>query len=115
VNNASISGLIGSSRGISAYAASKHGITGLTKTTALEYAQAGIRVNAICPGWTHTEMMDRLIQSKPGFERRIAERSPMGRIGAPEEVASVVLWLCSDAASFVTGSNIVVDGGALSR
>ncbi|HEX6122934.1 MAG TPA: SDR family oxidoreductase [Ktedonobacterales bacterium] len=110
VNTASAAGLVGA-QGIPAYAASKHGVVGLTKTAALEVAKQGIRVNAVCPGWIQTPMLGDLGGDNPRFEAGIVRYHPIGRLGAPEEVAAAVLWLCSDAASFVTGANLSVDGG----
>lgn len=108
VNNSSALGLVGGGSG--AYAASKHAVVGLTKTAALEYARDGIRINAVCPGPTATPPLLRLLDD-PERRRRSAERIPMGRLGQPSEIAEAVLWLCSDAASFVTGSAFSVDGG----
>lgn len=111
VNTASLAGLVGAKR-MPAYVASKHGVAGLTKTAALEYAKAGIRINAVCPGIIHTSMVDRMFLSRrPDLEDRLAAVEPMGRLGKPEEVAEAVVWLCSDAASFVTGHTMTVDGG----
>jgi len=112
VNNSSISGVVGSSRGISAYAASKHGVLGLTKCASREYGGKGIRINAVCPGWTRTEMVDRVSDGNPQFEERLKSRGSLGRIGSPEEVAEAVIWLCSDAASYVVGHSMIIDGGA---
>jgi NAD(P)-dependent dehydrogenase (short-subunit alcohol dehydrogenase family) len=112
VNTASVAGLIGS-RGLAAYVASKHGVVGLTKTAALEYAQQGIRVNCVCPGVIQTPMTARAL-SDPALQAQITAR-PMGRVGAPEEVAEAVVWLCSDAASFVTGHTMTVDGGYVAQ
>jgi len=109
VNTASAAGLVGG-RGMSAYVASKHGVVGLTKTAALEYAQQGIRVNCVCPGVIHTPMTERGL-SDPELRARIIAMEPIGRVGTPEEVAEAVVWLCSDAASFVTGHAMTVDGG----
>jgi NAD(P)-dependent dehydrogenase (short-subunit alcohol dehydrogenase family) len=109
VNTASAAGLVGS-RGTAAYVASKHGVVGLTKTAALEYAQQGIRVNCVCPGWIQTPMTARGL-SDPEQKAQIVVREPIGRVGTPEEVAETVVWLCSDAASFVTGHAMSVDGG----
>jgi NAD(P)-dependent dehydrogenase (short-subunit alcohol dehydrogenase family) len=114
VNMSSGYGLVGSSLGVSAYAASKHGIIGLTKCAALECAKAGIRVNAVVPGWIHTPMVDDALQNNRQLEARILDHEPVGRLGRPEEVAEAVVWLCSDAASFVTGHSIIIDGGILS-
>jgi NAD(P)-dependent dehydrogenase (short-subunit alcohol dehydrogenase family) len=113
VNTASAAGLVGT-RGTSAYVASKHGVVGLTKTAALEYAQQGIRVNCVCPGWIHTPMTERGL-SDPERRARIIASAPTGRVGTPEEVAEAVVWLCSDAASFVTGHTMSVDGGVIAR
>ena len=111
VNTASLAGLVGAKR-MPAYVASKHGVAGLTKTAALEYAKSGIRVNAVCPGIIHTSMVDRMfLNRRPDLEDRLAAVEPMGRLGKPEEVAEAVVWLCSDAASFVTGHTMTVDGG----
>jgi NAD(P)-dependent dehydrogenase (short-subunit alcohol dehydrogenase family) len=97
------------------YSASKHGVLGLTKTAALEYAQQGIRVNAVCPGAIDTPMMDETFERFPGFRETLTAYVPMGRMGGPEEVAGAITWLCSDAASFVTGEALTVEGGLLSR
>lgn len=107
VNMASLAGVLAES-GCYAYVASKHGIMGLTKTAAFDYAKAGIRVNAVCPAAIDTPGLKRAPEE---FRRRLREMTPVGRIGTPEEVAAAVLWLCSDAASFVTGTGIVMDGG----
>src|SRR5215813_12096889 len=112
VNTASVAGLIGS-RGLAAYVASKHGVVGLTKTAALEYTQQGIRVNCVCPGVIQTPMTERALRD-PARQAQIAAR-PMGRVGTPEEVAETVMWLCSDAASFVTGHTMTVDGGLVAQ
>jgi NAD(P)-dependent dehydrogenase (short-subunit alcohol dehydrogenase family) len=110
VNTSSTSGLIGSLAGGAAYSASKHGVLGLTKTAALQYAKVGIRINAVCPGSIRTPLSKDLL-SNPGVEAEMKARIPVGRIGTPEEVAEAVVWLCSDAASYVTGHGMVVDGG----
>ncbi len=110
VNTSSGAGLVGSPR-MSAYGASKHGVTGLTKTAAKEYAESGIRVNAVCPGIIDTAMVERLGGSNPESRAKMMTRTPLGRMGTAEEVAEAVVWLCSDAASFITGINIAVDGG----
>jgi NAD(P)-dependent dehydrogenase (short-subunit alcohol dehydrogenase family) len=111
VNTASVAGLVGFPGG-GDYVASKHGVVGLTKTAALDYAKQGIRVNAVCPGpLRSTAMSDRLIAAVPQLDERYEAFAPVGRLGAPEEVAAAVVWLCSDAASFVTGVALPVDGG----
>lgn len=111
VNTASLAGLVGARR-MPAYVASKHGVVGLTRTAALEYAKVGIRVNAVCPGVIHTPMVERaFLQRRPGMQERLAASEPMGRLGTPQEVAEAVVWLASDAASFVTGHAMSVDGG----
>jgi NAD(P)-dependent dehydrogenase (short-subunit alcohol dehydrogenase family) len=115
VNTASIAGLVGAHR-MSAYVASKHAVAGLTKTAALEYAKAGIRVNAVCPGVIRTPMVERLFFSRhPQAEARLTAFKPIGRLGTPEEVAEAVVWLCSDATSFVTGHTLAVDGGIVAQ
>ena len=111
VNTASAAGLVGSRR-LAAYVASKHGVVGLTKAAALEYARDGIRVNAVCPGIIDTPMMDRLIAGRQDdYEATIPTRQPIGRLGTAEEIAESVAWLCSDAASLITGIALSVDGG----
>jgi NAD(P)-dependent dehydrogenase (short-subunit alcohol dehydrogenase family) len=110
VNTASIWGLVGAP-GASAYVASKHGVVGLTRAAALEYAPRGIRINAVNPGTIRTPILDPFIAAMPEFESMMTARHPIGRIGLPEEVAAAVVWLCSDAASFVIGQNLPVDGG----
>ncbi len=114
VNTASVAGLVGFRYG-PAYVASKHGVNGLTRTAALEYAKAGIRVNAVCPGVIRTPMFERGVQKNPGLEERFAAVHPIGRIGQPEEIARAVVWLCSAAASFVTGTQLPVDGGFVAQ
>jgi NAD(P)-dependent dehydrogenase (short-subunit alcohol dehydrogenase family) len=110
VNIASIAGLVGFP-GLPAYVVSKHGIVGLTKTAALEYARQGIRVNAVCPGVIKTAMVDRTTGKDKTVEKKYEDMEPVGRMGQPDEVAEAIIWLCSDAASFVTGQAIAVDGG----
>lgn len=110
VNCASVAGLNGFA-GLPAYVATKHGVVGLTKTAALEYAKQGIRVNAVCPGVIHTAMIDRITGKVKEVEKQFTAMEPVGRMGNPEEVAEAVIWLCSDAASFVTGAALPVDGG----
>jgi NAD(P)-dependent dehydrogenase (short-subunit alcohol dehydrogenase family) len=114
VNCASVAGLVGFTS-IPAYVASKHGVVGLTKTAALEYAAAGIRVNAVCPGVIDTEMVERFTGGQPEATTAMIAMEPIGRMGRPEEVADAVVWLCSDRASFTTGQAIAVDGGFVAR
>lgn len=115
VNCSSLGGLVGGAeRGI--YHAAKHGILGFTKSAALEYAARGIRINAVCPGLIWTPMVEQMVATGQGDALKAMEKSvPMGRGGRPEEIASVVLWLCSEAASYVTGQSISVDGGLIMR
>jgi len=114
VNCASNFGLVGSV-GMPAYSAAKHGVVGLTKTAALENARAGVRVNAVCPGPVHTPLVDRIVATQPEVLQAIEAREPIGRMGRPTEIASSVLWLCSDDASFVTGAILSVDGGYVAQ
>lgn len=113
INNSSIGGLIGFAN-VGAYVASKHGVLGLTKTAALEYASQGIRVNAVCPGVIRTPMIERTEKVNPDMIKAVSEAHPMKRIGQPEEVAEVVLWLCKSA-GFVTGHAMTVDGGYVAQ
>ena len=114
VNTASGAGLIGVA-GMSAYVASKHGVVGLTKTAALEYAKSGIRVNAVCPGLIQTPMVERITNGHPQLGEALVAAEPIGRTGRPEEIAESVVWMCSDAASFVTGHAMSVDGGFVAQ
>jgi NAD(P)-dependent dehydrogenase (short-subunit alcohol dehydrogenase family) len=116
VNTASLAGLIGFPNNI-AYATSKHAVIGITRTAALEYARRGIRVNAVCPAFVHTPMVDSFIAADPlHFSLdRLAGMQPMGRLGTAEEVAAAVVWLCSDAAAFITGIALPLDGGTTAR
>ena len=114
VNCASVAGLVGFG-GIPAYTASKHGVVGLTKVAALDYATSGVRVNAVCPGVIQTAMVDRFTGGSPEAVAAMTAMQPVGRLGRPEEVAALAVWLCSDAASFVTGEAIAVDGGFVAR
>jgi NAD(P)-dependent dehydrogenase (short-subunit alcohol dehydrogenase family) len=112
VNMSSMAGLIGT-KGLGLYTASKHGVLGLTKTAALEYAQRNIRVNAVCPAIIRgTVLVEKLFQESPELGKALEAIHPMGRTGQPEEVAAGVVWLCSDAASFVTGHALNIDGGS---
>jgi len=114
VNMASVAGLVGFS-GLPAYCASKGGVIQLTRAAALEYAKAGIRINAVCPGVIRTPMVDRLLGGQPEAEAGFVAMEPVGRMGTPEEIAAAVVWLCSDAASFVIGHPMVVDGGLVTQ
>jgi NAD(P)-dependent dehydrogenase (short-subunit alcohol dehydrogenase family) len=114
VNCASVAGLVGFA-GIAPYVASKHGIVGITKTAALDYATAGIRVNAVCPGVIRTEMIERFTHGDAALEAAMLATEPVGRLGEPAEIGAVVAWLCSDAASFVTGVAMPVDGGFVAQ
>jgi len=110
VNNSSIGGLVGiAGRGV--YHASKHGVLGLTKSASLEYAARGIRINAVCPGTIETPMVTGMLEREPDAMKEIMRVTPIGRLGRPEEIASAVLWLCSEGAGFVIGHALVVDGG----
>jgi NAD(P)-dependent dehydrogenase (short-subunit alcohol dehydrogenase family) len=110
VNVASVAGLVGFPRH-AAYAASKHGVVGLTKAAALEYARRGLRVNVICPGFTDTPMVEQITGDDPEQEAQLARRLPIGRLGTPDEIAAGILYLCSDAAAFAIGHALVLDGG----
>ncbi|MBI1344252.1 MAG: SDR family oxidoreductase [Terrimonas sp.] len=110
VNCASVAGLKGFAT-LPAYTASKHAIVGLTKTAALEYAARGLRVNAVCPGVIHTDMIDRITGKDKSVEKQYTDMEPIGRMGKPQEIGDAVVWLCADAASFVTGIALPVDGG----
>jgi NAD(P)-dependent dehydrogenase (short-subunit alcohol dehydrogenase family) len=112
VNMSSVAGLKGGGMGV-AYHASKHGVVGLTKAAAIEYAAQGIRINAVCPAVVETAMADRAFFHNKDITARVTALHPMGRVGLPEEVASTVLWLCSEGASFITGHAHPVDGGFL--
>ena len=112
VNMASGAGLVGFP-GLPAYVASKHGVVGLTRAAALEYASQGVRVNAICPGSTRTPMLEGFMGGDEQVERMMTRAVPLGRLGRPEEIAEAVVWLCSDAASFVVGHALAVDGGSV--
>jgi NAD(P)-dependent dehydrogenase (short-subunit alcohol dehydrogenase family) len=114
VNTASVAGLVGFP-GLGAYVASKHGVIGLTKTAALEYAKANIRVNCVCPGVIDTPMVGRLGGSNPEMVAALTQTEPVGRLGKPAEIGEAAVWLCSDHASFVTGHSMVVDGGLVAQ
>jgi NAD(P)-dependent dehydrogenase (short-subunit alcohol dehydrogenase family) len=117
VNTASILGIIGAPQ-FGAYVAAKHGVIGLTRAAALEYAAQGIRVNAVCPAFTETPMVtETSVAAKPGTDayRELEELHPAKRLGQPEEVAEAALWLCSDSASFIVGHPLLVDGGYVAQ
>jgi len=111
VNTSSITGLVGGMH-LPVYTACKHGVNGLTKVAAGDYAREGIRINAVCPGRILTPPLERILKEIPEPQNE-AEKQPMGRMGKPEEVAEAVVWLCSDAASFITGTTLTMDGGLL--
>lgn len=114
VNMASVMGLVAYPM-VSAYVAAKHGVMGLTKTAALEYAKVNIRINAVCPGLVRTPMLMQMVNGNPSLEEALNATEPMGRMAQPEEIAEAVVWLCSDAASFVTGAALPVDGGIIAQ
>ena len=114
VNCSSNSGLAGLAN-LGAYTASKHGVIGLTKSAALEYAPMGIRVNVICPGPIETPMVKKALTTAPEHMAAVIKEIPLGRLGRPEEIAGAVLWLCSPSASFVIGHALAVDGGYTAR
>ncbi|HVN97104.1 MAG TPA: glucose 1-dehydrogenase [Syntrophorhabdaceae bacterium] len=113
VNTSSVAGLIVNRPGRAAYASAKHAVIGLTKAAAVEYAKAGIRVNAVCPGPTTVPWIEKLLDARPEMKEPFMEGCLLRRLGGPEEVAQAVLWLCSNAASFVTGIAMPVDGGVV--
>ncbi|KFZ38978.1 oxidoreductase [Shewanella mangrovi] len=110
VNCSSVGGLVGLEK-LASYHASKHGVLGMTKSAALEYAERGIRINAVCPGAINTPMVSDMIDKGVITEEFVAKKQPINRLGRPEEVANAVMWLSSDAASFVIGHALAVDGG----
>jgi NAD(P)-dependent dehydrogenase (short-subunit alcohol dehydrogenase family) len=110
VNIASVAGVVGFANH-SAYAASKHGVIGLTRSAALEYARKGIRINAVCPAFTRTPMVEQMVGGDLAREERLAQANPMGRLGTPEEIARSIVYLCSDDSTFMTGHELVLDGG----
>ncbi|GAB2554400.1 hypothetical protein GCM10027085_52020 [Spirosoma aerophilum] len=110
VNVSSIAGVRGMPMG-APYSASKHAVIGLTKTAALEYVRQNIRINAVCPVYTHSTMVDELISTAPAMEERMRRMIPMGRFGQPEEIAQAILWLSSEENAFCTGQTLQLDGG----
>lgn len=114
VNTASLAGLKGLA-GQAAYVASKHGVVGLTKSAAIEYAPLGVRINCICPGVIDTPLIAPNMKDRPHVQKGYIDMEPIGRLGRPEEISSAVLWLCSDEASFAIGSIFSVDGGVVAR
>jgi NAD(P)-dependent dehydrogenase (short-subunit alcohol dehydrogenase family) len=115
VNNSSIGGLVGMGIGLSAYVAAKHGVVGLTRAAALEYATQGIRVNAVCPGTVRTGMYDQVVATGVVTEEQIAAMQPINRPADPREIAEAAAWLLADRASFVTGQALAVDGGLVAQ
>jgi NAD(P)-dependent dehydrogenase (short-subunit alcohol dehydrogenase family) len=113
VNTSSIYGLKRSDMGHVPYAVSKHGVLALTKTAAYEYAKKGLRVNAVCPGWTHSEMIDPALETDAKFRAFVERQIPMGRVADTGEIADAVLWLCSAEAAYVNGHALSVDGGVI--
>ena len=112
VNNASVDGERAFPWDL-VYSAAKHGVLGLTKSAAVQYASQGIRINAVCPGWIRTPPVEAIIANDPGAEARLLMHQPIGRLGTPEEVANAVVWLCSDKASLIVGTALAVDGAYL--
>jgi NAD(P)-dependent dehydrogenase (short-subunit alcohol dehydrogenase family) len=110
VNNSSVAGLVGYA-GDPVYVASKHAVNGLTKSVALEYAKQNVRVNAVAPGTIETRLYRDLVASAPEAKQMMEAATPIGRVGQPEEIASIVIWLCSAGAAFTTGQIFAVDGG----
>ena len=116
MNISSTYGFRASDVGHAPYCTSKHGVIGLSKTAAIDYAQQGIRVNVVSPGFAHSEMVDPAVEAFPDFMKAVVNRhSAQNRLGDAEEIAETITWLCSDAARFVNGTVLVVDGGETSR
>jgi NAD(P)-dependent dehydrogenase (short-subunit alcohol dehydrogenase family) len=114
VNTGSAAGLV-ALPGAAAYAVAKHGIVGLTKTAAIEYVTRGIRINTVCPSFVGTPLTQQVNAEYPDFVKKAFALQPIGRVGTPDEIAASVVWLCSDAASFVTGAAFAVDGGYVAQ
>jgi NAD(P)-dependent dehydrogenase (short-subunit alcohol dehydrogenase family) len=110
VNIASLAGLKPSGNNLS-YSASKFAVVGMTKSAALEYGHKNIRINAVCPGYTHSSLLDQLLSSRPDMEQKLKQLIPMGRFGEASEVAETVAWLASDRSKYITGQTITIDGG----
>ncbi|HMM77599.1 MAG TPA: glucose 1-dehydrogenase [Gammaproteobacteria bacterium] len=110
VNVASVAGL-GGAPTLAGYSASKHGVMGLTRSAAIEYAARGIRVNAVCPSYTNTDMVRRMLADKPNLRTALVNASPMKRLGEPAEIGHAIAWLCSEESSFVNGQGLALDGG----
>ena len=114
VNMSSVAGVTGFP-GHAAYTASKHGVIGLTKTAALDYAKAGIRVNAICPAYTRTPMLTRMLEQHSDLEAKLVSRVPLRRLGTAEEIAQAAIYLFSEAGAFITGHSLLLDGGIMAE
>jgi NAD(P)-dependent dehydrogenase (short-subunit alcohol dehydrogenase family) len=114
VNMSSVAGVTGFP-GYAAYTASKHGVIGLTKTAAIDYAKVGIRVNAICPAYTSTPMLARMLEQHSDLEAKLISRVPLRRLGTTAEIAQAAIYLFSDAAAFITGHSLVMDGGIMAE
>ncbi len=112
VNVASVAGLR-AMPGNSVYTATKHAVVGLTKAAAMEYARHNVRINAVCPAFTHSAMVDKLFALAPDYEKKLLKNIPLGRYGEPEDIAQAILWLCDPANSFVTGLALPLDGGMM--
>jgi len=110
INIASLAGLKPSGNNLS-YSASKFAVVGMTKSAGLEYGHKNIRINAVCPGYTHSSLLDQLLSSRPDMEQRLKQLIPMGRFGEASEIAETVAWLASDSSKYITGQTITIDGG----
>jgi NAD(P)-dependent dehydrogenase (short-subunit alcohol dehydrogenase family) len=110
INIASLAGLKPSGNNLS-YSASKFAVVGMTKSAALEYGSKNIRINAVCPGYTHSSLLDQLLASRPDMEAKLKQMIPMGRFGEATEIAETVAWLASDSSKYITGQTITLDGG----
>ena len=110
VNMASLAGLKASGFNL-AYSASKFAVVGMTKSAAMEYAPHNIRINAVCPSYTQTPMLDAVVEKQPGIDKKLLKYVPMGRFAEADEIAEAVLWLASEKSKFITGETITLDGG----